>query len=468
MPVLTESTEAIELREKAGAAFREAKAYRDEHVTKDADGVETLSAEDEATFDRMLAAAQEMDSAYLGATKSSGQQMALRERLDFYAGKAGSSPIPWGATSVIPGVFGDTDPHLSLGEKYVRSDAYIELRKSGQLNGDSSSAPTVHGKRFSSSAGEYEPDNVDALAEYKAPTDVIGTGAGPGGALVLPDYQPGILPLPQRPLTIRDVLSQARTTSDLISYARQSAFDDAAAPVAQATAAGGSGAKPQSSIAWTRATTPIETIATWMAATKRQLADAGQTAGLIDNQLRLMLNLEIEDQLIAGNGTSPNLRGLRNTVGIQTLDVSAVAGNADVVNFDGLRSSIRLIRVGAARAVPDAMVVNPLDSEELDLTRNSQADYRGGGPFAQDATGQPRPIWGLRRIESEAIPAGKVLVGAYRVGATVFEREGIAITSSDSHADFFTRNLVAILGETRLGLAVFFPAAFVEVTLKTW
>ncbi len=463
----TLTTKLAELKGTAAQRFAEAKRFRDEHVDKDADGAELgLKSEDKSQFDAIFTAATEADAAYQAAAAEAGVKDTIRERLDFYSGKAGAGPIPWGSTTNLPGVFGDTDPRLSLGEKYVRSDSYIELRKSGALTESQSGMPTVHGKRFST--GEHKDTPVEGLAEYKAPGDVIGTGAGPGGALVLPDYQPGILPWGTRPLTIRDLLGQARTTSDLISFAKQSAFDDAAGAVAQATATALSGLKPQSSIAWTRSTSPVETIATWMAATKRQLTDAGQTAGLIDNQLRLMLNLEIEDQLIAGNGTSPNLRGLRNTTGIQTLDVSAVVGNGDVVNFDALRSAIRLIRTGAARAVPDAIVVNPLDSEEIDLTRNAQADYRGGGPFGQDATGQPRPVWGLRRIESEAIPAGKALIGAYRVGATVFEREGIAITSTDSHADFFVRNLVAILGETRLGLAVFFPAAFVEVTLKVW
>ena len=36
---------------------------------------------------------------------------------------------------------------------------------------------------------------------------------------------------------------------------------------------------------------------------------------------------------------------------------------------------------------------------------------------------------------------------------------------SDSHADFFTRNLVAVLAEMRAGFAVFRPSAFVKVTL---
>lgn len=457
-----EGKSAADLYAAAGAKFTEAKAFAEERAT-DGDPA-NLSAEDSASFDALMAEGTELDAAYTARAAREGTGKNLRERLDFYAAKAGSGGAPFDgptrlvSTSGAPLTNGFAIPGhaASIGQMYVGSDEYKAIVASGSLGDD-----------MSKSGIESDRWLATKAIEGKAATDVIYTGAGPGGALVTPDYLPGVLPLPQRPLTVRDLFSQARTTSDTISYARQSAFDDASAAVAQAVSLA-TGAKPQSSIAWTRQTSVIETIATWMAATRRQLADVGPMASLIDNQIRLMLQLEEEDQLMSGNGTTPNLRGLRNTSGIQTLNVSAAAGNGDVVNLDALRTAIRLVRTGAARAAADSIVVNPLDSEEIDLTRDSQANYRGGGPFRQDATGNPLPVWGLRRVESEAVPAGTALVGAFRQGATVFEREGIAITTSSSHSDFFIRNLVAVLGEERLGLAVFFPTAFVEITLKVW
>ena len=80
----------------------------------------------------------------------------------------------------------------------------------------------------------------------------------------------------------------------------------------------------------------------------------------------------------------------------------------------------------------------------------------------------PNTLWGLPRVESESVPVGHAIVGAFKVGGTVFQREGTTIFASDSHADFFVRNLVAVLAEERLGLAVFFPAAFCYTTFKAW
>jgi HK97 family phage major capsid protein len=129
---------------------------------------------------------------------------------------------------------------------------------------------------------------------------------------------------------------------------------------------------------------------------------------------------------------------------------------------------MRLVRTGTSRLAPDAVVMNPVDSAEFDMSNDDNGQYRLGNPFTASVDGNPLPIWGLRRVESEAITAGKVLVGAFRAGATVLERQGITILTADQHADFFIRNLIVVLAEERLGFPVYFPTAFVDVTLASW
>lgn len=457
MAIDVKGMKAVEIREKAAATFAEARALVEGKDASD------ISAELEAEFDAKMSEAMEWDTAFTAVAGKDEKFKSLQDKLSFYAGKAGAQ-IPWDKTQPTSGILpGQAGFHYSgglmvpngfksAGDLFVESEGYQGLLKSGNLKDDNSTV-------------KFETPRVDT----KAASDVIGvsTGATGAAALVTPQYLPGILPLPQRPLTVRDLFSQATTNSDLLSYARQTGFDNAAAAVAEATSTALSGLKPQSSIAWTRQTSPIETIATWMAATRRSLADAGVIRSLIDNQLRLMLALEEEDQLINGNGTSPNLRGLENVSGIQTLDLSAETD--PLTNLIGIRTAKRLVRTGAARAQADAVVVNPVDSEEFDLLRDGEDRFRAGDPFGVlGATSEAPPIWRLRRVESEAVDAGTAWVGAFRQGATVFEREGITILSSDSHADFFVRNLIAILAEERLGFAVFFPTAFVQITLAAW
>jgi HK97 family phage major capsid protein len=53
------------------------------------------------------------------------------------------------------------------------------------------------------------------------------------------------------------------------------------------------------------------------------------------------------------------------------------------------------------------------------------------------------------------------LVGAFKLAATLFDREEAQILVSTENQDNFIRNMVTILCEERLGLAVTRPAAFV-------
>jgi HK97 family phage major capsid protein len=49
--------------------------------------------------------------------------------------------------------------------------------------------------------------------------------------------------------------------------------------------------------------------------------------------------------------------------------------------------------------------------------------------------------------------------------AVLWDREQAAVQVSDSHADFFVRNLVAILAEMRAAFGVIRPKAFVVIDL---
>jgi len=62
------------------------------------------------------------------------------------------------------------------------------------------------------------------------------------------------------------------------------------------------------------------------------------------------------------------------------------------------------------------------------------------------------------------VPAGVALVGDFR-RAVLWDREQANITITDSHDNFFIRNMVAILAEERVAFGVIRPAAFVEIDL---
>lgn len=286
-------------------------------------------------------------------------------------------------------------------------------------------------------------------------TLITGLSSTSAGAMVVNDRKPIVdMGTFMRPLRIRDIIRIGQTTSDTVEYVRQGTHTNAAAAVAEATAtSGGSGVKPESALALSVVTETVKTIATWLPATRRALSDAGQLRTLIDELLRYFLDEELEDQIIAGSGVGENFTGVLNTA------------NTTPQAFDtDLLTTYRKARTKVAvtgRAVPTAYVIHPNDVEDLDLLTDNEERYYFGGPVG---VGVPR-LWGVPIVESEAMTEGTAMVAQWDL-ALLWDREQTNILVSDSHSDFFVRNLVAILAELRAAFGVLRPAAFVEIALS--
>lgn len=340
----------------------------------------------------------------------------------------------------------------SIGEAFVGSAEYKSL-----LAG----AP---GGRFADQGHvQSQPFGVKSL--------ITGVADDSAGALVAPQT----LPLPaepfnQRPMTIRQLFSQGQTGSDSVEYVQILSQTNNAAPVPEATSAGkvgdgtggtvlptAGGVKPESGFNLVKMATTTKTIAHWIPATKRALSDAAQVRTLIDTFLRYGLEEEFEDQLLTGNGTGESFLGLNNVSGIQTQAAPVGASGEDV--FTVTRRARRKVRIGG-RAIPTAYVLNPIDWENIELMRDTNKQFYGAGPFALT----PSTLWGLPVIESEAVAAGTAWCADWRMGM-IWDREQATIQATDSHSDFFIRNLVAVLAEMRAAFGVLKPPAFVKIAL---
>jgi HK97 family phage major capsid protein len=283
---------------------------------------------------------------------------------------------------------------------------------------------------------------------------ITSGSATSGGALIDTDYT-GIIDqgTSYRPLTVRDIITTGQTDSDEVKFVRQGTHTNAAAPVAESTAtSGGVGVKPESTFVLEAVTETVKTIAHWIPASTRVLQDAGQLRTLVDTLLRYGLEEELEDQILTGAGTGENFTGILNTTGTSTqaYDTSLI--------ITSRKARTKVMTAGRARAT--AWVMNPLDWEDFDLLKDGEDRYYFGGPMAM---GTPR-LWGLPVIESEGMTEGVAVVADWRL-AVLWDRMRVMISVSNSHSDFFIRNLVAILAEMRAAFGVLRPAAFVETDL---
>lgn len=282
----------------------------------------------------------------------------------------------------------------------------------------------------------------------KAVTNITSatTGTGGVGAAIQPDRQAGIITAPDRTFMVRDLIMPGRTASNSIEYVRESGYQKMAAAVAEGAA------KPQSDLSFELKTTTVKTIAHWFRASKQVLADIPLLQSYIDGRAIYGLKYVEENQLLAGDGTGQNLLGLIP----QATAFNDALRKAGDTKIDTLRRAILQVRIAEYRA--SAIALNPVDWADMELEKDSTGQYIWVN--VQDG-GQPR-MWRLPVVDSNAVPEGEFLVGAFNIAAQVFDREDAAVEVSTEDADNFTKNMVTIRAEERLALAVYRPESFVH------
>jgi len=288
---------------------------------------------------------------------------------------------------------------------------------------------------------------------------IVGNSTTSGGAGVINDFQAGYIDVRQRGLTLLDIVSRIPTSSDTIDYLVQSSFTNAAAGVAEATAASGtSGTKPESALDFQRVTKPVETIAHWIPVTTRALADFPQISAIIDGQLRLGIDLALESYIITGNGTSPNLEGILTNTGVQT---QALGSDSTP---DALFKAMVKVQV-TGLSVPSAHVLNPLNWQTVRLLRENAATASAGGYLL----GPPsmvgaNTLWGLPVVLSIGMTANTAVVADWSMATmALYDREQTTVRTGYINDDF-TRNIVRLLAEMRAAFAIFRPTAICKVT----
>jgi HK97 family phage major capsid protein len=264
------------------------------------------------------------------------------------------------------------------------------------------------------------------------------------------DRRPNLVSMALEERTVADLMAQSTTDRNSIEYYEETTVTNSATTVAEG------GTKPESTLDWTLRTEAVRKIATWIPATRESLDDVSFLEGQIRNRLAFFVRRIEEQQLLGGDGTPPNLRGILNRSGIQTQ-----AKGADPTP-DTVYKAMQLIRgaAGAGFAEPTGVVFHPNDWTAIKLLRTADGIYIWGSP-SEDG---PDRIWGLPVRQTTAMTENTGLVGAFRPHAEVIRREGVTVTLSTEHSTYFVENKVAILAESRLALAVYRPSAFATCT----
>jgi hypothetical protein len=122
--------------------------------------------------------------------------------------------------------------------------------------------------------------------------------------------------------------------------------------------------------------------------------------------------------------------------------------------LNGIRQGIGVVQANGYQ--PNAVLLNPADYASLDIAAAGAANT-GPTPFGN--------IWGLRPVPVPSIPVGTSYVGDFNEAVTWFDRNTTGVFMTDSHADYFVRNLLLVLAETRAAFAATNLEAAVKVTV---
>ncbi len=329
----------------------------------------------------------------------------------------------------------------SMGEAFVRSAGYKGLIARGLI-----------GERWTT--GPVELQFGQKLTDDGSPAlNVVGPATGTNFPLVS-QVIPGIVGLPEQRLTIAALFASGTASQNLIVYLEETSvtpgvltYPYVTSSAASATYVSTSEAelKPSAFIDFTKRQAVLEKLAAFLPISDEMIEDEPATASYVNGRLSLFVQ-QAEEQFLVEKLLASGI----GTAGYSELGGSTV--------FDAVMAGITAVRVEGGME-PDALVMSALDYAKMVTKKDNQSGYYAGSPFAA----APSNPWGLRTVVTNAVADGAPVVGAFAQGGTVWRKGGISVEASNSHSDYFRRNLTAIRAEERLALTVFRPKAFQQL-----
>ena len=173
---------------------------------------------------------------------------------------------------------------------------------------------------------------------------------------------------------------------------------------------------------------------------------------IIETRLPMMVRQRLAGQIVNGDGAGVNIRGILNTVGIQTQ-----AKGADPAPDAVLKAMTKVRTVGMAE--PDAGIFSATDWQNIRLLRTADGIYIWGAP----SEAGPQMIWGIRALIVLQLAAGTAVVGAWQMYSELDVKKGMTVESGYVNDDF-AKNKETIRAEIRAVPVFYRPPAFCSVT----
>lgn len=386
------------------------------------------------------------------------------------------------------------------------SETYGEVQKAAGMGGQG------HRGSFTFEMG-WKTQGVaglqgEAASGTSAPSALSGYFlGGTAGPAIEPEFIPGIAELRFYPNVIASLFPSMPVSSPVVTYVRESSWTNNAAAVAEGAT------KPTSTSGLTRYTEQLGKVAHLSRVTDELIQDSAYFWALIQRRLADGVVRKEEVELLAGSG-APGVNGILNrTTGFtKPQTITAVtnlvvpasattgigAGTDTVASVTPGRATIGTgttgtaptgtqIAEGVLSAItdirtlqfyePDAIVMNPTDYMTVRLAKDTAGQYLGGSFFGTSygnpvnagiagAVSEGLTLWSVPTVTTPALPAGYILVGAFRSAGQVLRKGGLQVDLANTNGTDFEQNIWTIRAEERVALLIERPELFELIQLK--
>lgn len=293
--------------------------------------------------------------------------------------------------------------------------------------------------------------------ELKAAGDMTIAGNVTGGNVPQAQRLEGINDIAEREAKSYALFPKLRTAANTIEWVYETGQDGTIDGTAEGAA------KDQIDNDFVVTSVALVKRAAYFKVSTEMLDDVSFMEGWLRNKLIVRLFLDVDNQVLNGNGAAPNLKGIVDYA--TAFAAGTFANTVDSANdADSLVVAANQIRLANHNGALTIMM-HPSDVAALKLVKLSASDKRYVDRLLQ--VGSTLKLDGMAIIENVNITAGDFLIGDFAKG-TIVEKSGIEIEIGLDGNDF-TKNMRTILAEWRGQLFVQNndTTAFVKGTFAT-
>ena len=251
--------------------------------------------------------------------------------------------------------------------------------------------------------------------------------------------------LAHRKLTVYDIFRKVPVPAGSNGVVRYVDWDDATTVRAAAAIAEGA-AFPESTAKWATYTLALQKVGDIIPMSEELMYDAPLFAAELQNFLETNVAIKVDTDLVTGNGTAPNINGLKAQIPNYT---PVAAGITDASIYDLLVKLRETISAPyGSKYSPNVALMNIADINKMKLKKDANLNYVLP-PFFNQA-GQI--VDGITVIECNAFAANTMVIGDSRYGA-IYEIPGITVQTGISTGDFES-DMMSLKARKRLNLLI--------------